>query len=322
VLRTSYDVFLSLTSWRNSMLSLHTNMASLMIQNAVANNQSALSASMTRLGTGYRINSASDDAAGLQIATRLKAQTSGMAVASQNTQNASSLMQTADGAFNEVGNILLRMKDLATQAADSSSSAKDKDAMQSEFDSLGNELSNIMTNTSYGGEKLFGKNADASGNPQPLDGKFAKAMTFQIGASSSETMTVDFSKLLDKVDAAFSGTTSAYNQKTDASGNPVAGTELTSDASANATIQALSDVIDSVGTLRSGIGASQNRLSHIASNLSNMSSNAQDATGRIMDVDYASETAKSSSEQILMQAGTSMLKQSSQMNQMILSLLQ
>lgn len=150
------------------MLSLHTNSASLSIQNTLANTRSALDTSMTRLGTGYRINSAKDDAAGLQIATRLAAQTRGMAVAMQNTQNGMSMLQTADGAFNETGNILLRMKDLATQAADASSTAKDKDAMQAEFDALGAELANIMTNTAYGGEKLLDET-----------GKLSGAMTFQ-----------------------------------------------------------------------------------------------------------------------------------------------
>jgi flagellin len=292
------------------MLSLHTNMASLVIQNAVAKNQSALTQSMTRLGTGYRINSASDDAAGLQIATRLNAQTSGMQVASQNTQNATSLMQTADGAFNEVGNILQRMKDLATQAADASSSDADKAAMQSEYDALGSELNNTMANTSYGGETLFGKAGATTG------GKLSSALTFQIGASSSETMTVDFSTALGTVDKGFGDISASYKTP------GTAGTELTDAGSANKMIDTLNTAIANVGSLRSDIGASENRLGHISANLSNMTSNTQDASGRIMDVDYASETAKSTSENILMQAGTSMLKQSSQMSQMILSLLQ
>src|SRR4051812_40236328 len=116
------------------MLSLHTNNASLSAQTSISKTQSTLSTSMTRLSTGYRINSASDDAAGLQIATRLKAQSSGMAVAMRNTQNATSMMQTAEGALGETSNILVRMKDLATQAADASATGADKTAMQSEYD--------------------------------------------------------------------------------------------------------------------------------------------------------------------------------------------
>ena len=155
------------------MLSLHTNAAAMNIQKAIGNNRANLNTTMTRLGTGHRINSAKDDAAGLQIAVRLQAQTRGMGVAMQNTQNASSMLQTADGAMNEVTNVLYRMKDLATQAADGSSSDEDKKAMQAEYDALGAELANIMKNTSYGGAKLL----------DSADGKLTKEMSFQIGAS-------------------------------------------------------------------------------------------------------------------------------------------
>src|ERR1700712_5493438 len=113
------------------MLSLHTNVASLSAQTSLSRTQTSLSPSMTRLSTGYRINSSMDDAAGLQIATRLQAQTSGMAVAMRNTQNATSMLQTGEGAFDEVTSMLSRMKDLATQASDASASSDDKTAMQS-----------------------------------------------------------------------------------------------------------------------------------------------------------------------------------------------
>src|SRR5689334_16900298 len=167
------------------MLSLHTNAAALSAQNSISRTQSSLSTSMTRLSTGFRINSAMDDAAGLQIATRLKAQTSGMAVAMRNTQNSVSMLQTAEGALDEVTNILTRMKDLSTQAADGSSSATDQGAMQKEYDSLTKELGNIVSNTSFGGAKLLNNSAS---------GKFATAaIKFQIGADSSETMDFDVS---------------------------------------------------------------------------------------------------------------------------------
>ena len=143
------------------MLSLHTNAASLSAQNSISQTQKSLSTSMTRLSTGYRINSAMDDAAGLQIATRLKAQTSGMAVAMRNTQNSISMLQTAEGSLSEVSNILVRMKDLATQSADGSSSSADQTAMQSEFDQLSNELGNITANTKVGGLFPARNNRDA-----------------------------------------------------------------------------------------------------------------------------------------------------------------
>lgn len=285
------------------MLSLHTNAASLFTQNALAGTAKALSTSQTRLGTGFRINSAMDDAAGLQIATRLDAQTRGMAVASRNTQNSISLMQTAEGALSEVSNILLRMKDLATQAADASSSAADQDALQAEFDELGKELNNIMNNTTFGGEKLL------------LGGKLAAAMTFQIGTTSAETMTADMSTQLGDLDTALDGFSATY-------GDPTAGpgTELT--ATANATIDLIADSLDTVGALRAALGANSNRLDHVFNNLQNVSSNTAQAKGRITDVDYASESAKMTSKQMLMQAGTAMLKQSNSLSQLTLSLLQ
>jgi flagellin len=285
------------------MLSLHTNSSALSIQKNLGNTQSNLSTSMTRLGTGFRINSAKDDAAGLQIATRLQAQTSGMKVAMQNTQNATSMLQTAEGAFAEVTNILLRMKDLATQAADGSSTDADRDALQAEYDALGSELANIFGNTSYGTEKLIDSAA----------GKLAKEVTFQIGASSAEKMTVNVSTELKKVDTDITAASKSYKGG--------AGDEL-SDANANGTIDKISTILNSVGAVRSALGAVQNRLDHTHNNLANMVGNTTDATGRIMDVDYASESSNMSAQSILLQASTAMLKQASSMNQMVLSLIQ
>jgi flagellin len=287
------------------MLSLHTNNSALSAQNSITRTQTSLNTSMTRLSTGYRINSAKDDAAGLQIASRLKAQSSGMAVAMRNTQNANSMLSTAEGALNEVGAMLVRMKDLATQAADASSTADDKTAMQSEYDALGKELSNVLKNTTFGGKTLL---AGASS-----DGTLTASMTFQIGASSSETMAVDLSTDLSSVVSDVSGATANYSAAT-------TGTELTS--SANATIGKLEDALNSVTKVQSGLGAAMNRLDHVYNNLSNISTNTKAATGLIMDVDFASESANMTSEQMLLQAGTAMLKQTNSMSSMVMSLLQ
>ena len=283
------------------MLSLHTNNAALSAQNSISKTQQSLSTSMTRLSTGFRINSAMDDAAGLQIATRLKAQTSGMAVAMSNTQNSTSMLQTAEGAFGEVTNMLVRMKDLATQAADASSGAADKTAMQSEFDALGLELSNVMKNTTFGGNKLL------------VGGTVASAMTFQIGASASETMSFNVSTQMTSVATALTSATANY-------ASAATGTELT--ATANATITLLDTAIASVATVQSSLGAAANRLDHVNSNLSNISTNTKAATGRIMDVDFATESSKMTASQMLLQAGTAMLKQSNSMSSMVMSLLQ
>ncbi|WP_314444679.1 flagellin N-terminal helical domain-containing protein [Massilia timonae] len=405
------------------MLSLHTNNAALSAQNAISRNQNSLSTSMTRLSTGYRINSAMDDAAGLQIATRLKAQSSGMAVAMRNTQNATSMMQTAEGALAEASNILVRMKDLATQAADASSNAADKTAMQSEYDALASELTNIIGNTSFGGAKLLNSKAteedvnasdtrfdlantelsdatdavgaittpaagatppvgtgalgayevakhaygqlaagdagkaaafdtmmqkkteldqanerltkagidyqaadkykdavDASAVPASIGGKLSSSLSFQIGASSSETMELNLSTDVKGMHNALGQVSARYNPF--GAADSATGTELTDPGSANLTVDTLQSAIDALGTVRSSLGAASNRLEHANTNLANISANTQAASGRIMDVDFATESANMTSNQMLLQAGTAMLKQSNSLSSMVMSLLQ
>ncbi len=290
------------------MLSLHTNNAALSAQSSLAKTQSSLTTSMTRLSTGYRINSAMDDAAGLQIATRLKAQTSGMAVAMRNTQNSTSMLQTAEGALDEVGNMLVRMKDLATQASDASSSTDDKTAMQSEYDNLGKEIQNIMSNTKFGGQSLL------------KGGTISSSITFQIGADSSEKMTLDLSSDMGSTGAVLTALGSASGYAGATASSATAGTELTS--SANASINLISTAIDKISSVRSSLGATANRLDHVYNNLQNITSNTKAATGRIMDVDFASESASMTSNQMLLQASTAMLKQTNSMSSMVMSLLQ
>jgi flagellin len=331
-----------------NVLSLHTNAATLSAQNSLNKTQSSLSTSMTRLSTGYRINSAMDDAAGLQIATRLKAQTSGMAVAMRNTQNSVSMLQTADGALSEVGNILTRMKDLATQAADASSSIDDQKAMQDEYDALGKELGNIMQTASFGGSTLL------------QNGTLTHPMTFQIGAGADETMAVDLRPLMTTLEGVkdssytadntidgngllgisrtYATTAAAGGELWDSKGDAAYNTAIAANPAnpghvpppsaavgsekANATIDLLSATIDAVSAVRSGLGAAANRLEHVYNNLSNISTNVQTATGRIMDVDFATESSSMTANQMLMQAGTAMLKQTSSMSSMVMSLLQ
>jgi flagellin len=297
------------------MLSLHTNAAALTSQNAVGSTQKALSSSMSKLGTGYRINSAMDDAAGLQIATRLQSQTRGMAVAMRNTQNGISMMQTAEGAFTEVTDMLQRMKDLATEAASDSNSVDDKTAMQAEYDALGTELNNIMRNTSFGGStaKLFSNGTTTDGSL----GKLSAAMNFQIGSDAAEVMTVNVSTTLTTLAGALGTASAQYTTP-----STTAGTEVATTAAANASITTLNTALDAVGTLRASLGASSNRLDHIYNNLTSMSTNTTQARSRIMDVDYASETANMTSQQLLLQAGTAMLKQASSTSQLVLSLMQ
>jgi flagellin len=298
------------------MLSLHTNSAALSAQNSISRTQSSLSTSQTRLSTGFRVNSAMDDAAGLQIATRLKAQTSGMAMAMRNTQNSISLLQTGEGALDETTTILTRMKDLATQSADASATADDRTAMQAEFSALTNELSNIVGNTSFGGTQLF---SSATGSTFPT-----ADLTFQIGASAGEKMVVNLgtavTAMTDKITAATEGF--SFDGVNPGTADGATGTKLTTATSANATIDTLKDAINSVGALRSQLGAVANRLDHVYNNLSNISTNTQAATGRIMDTDFASESSNMTSAQMLLQAGTAMLKQSNSTSSLVMSLLQ
>ncbi|CAG8871051.1 Flagellin [Pseudomonas fluorescens] len=287
-------------------LTVHTNYSSLLTQTNLNKTNNALAINQQRLGTGLRINSASDDAAGLQIATRLSAQTKGMAVAMRNVSDASSLLQTADGAFSEMTDILQRMKDLATQSANGTNSDDDRASMQAEYDELGKELGNIMENTSYAGEKLFDK--DGTG------GKFGSAIQFQIGATATETLKMNVS----------GGTTALGTSLADVSSNykgTTAGTEIDHVSGANDMIGKLTTALDNVGKLRGNFGANINRLNHTANNLANMKDNTEMARGRIMDADFASESSMMSKNSMLMQSGISMLKQTGQMPGMVMSLL-
>lgn len=295
------------------MLSLHTNGATLAAQNSIGRTNSSLSKSMTRLGTGYRVNSAMDDAAGLQIATRLRAQTSGMQTAMRNTQNSISMIQTADGALDETTSILIRMKDLATQAADGSATDTDRSAMQSEYDALTDELTNIVSNTSFGGTTLLSSRSDS---------KFQVAINFQIGSAETEVMTQDLSTQLTTMHTDLLATNSGHVFSADGTVGTGTGTAIGTAESANDAITLLNTSIQSVSSVRSSLGAAANRLDHVYQNLSNMVTNTKNASGRIMDVDFAEESASMMSNQMLLQAGTAMLKQSNSQSSLVLSLLQ
>ncbi|MCX8948957.1 lateral flagellin LafA [Vibrio parahaemolyticus] len=281
-------------------LSMHTNYASLVTQNTLNSTSGLLNTAMERLSTGFRVNSASDDAAGLQIANRLEAQTRGMSVAMRNAQDGISMMQTAEGAMEEMTNITYRMNDLATQSLNGSNSDKDRAAMDAEFKQLSAELNNIMGNTSFGGQKLL-----AAGG-----GFEAGAVTFQIGASSAETLDVDASASIKKVAA-----TLADAAITDGIGDAT---------KAKAALDKISDaggLIEDIGATRAQFGANINRLEHTMTNLGNMVENTSAAKGRIMDADFAVESSIMTKNQMLMQAGTTVLSKTNQLPSMAMSLL-
>ncbi|MBS4701449.1 lateral flagellin LafA [Aeromonas media] len=285
-------------------LSIHTNFASLTTQNQLNSTNKMLGTAMQRLGTGLRINSAADDAAGLQMATRLQAQSNGQKVGMRNAQDAVSMMQTAEGAMDEMTNIVQRMKDLATQGANGTSSAEDRLAMGTEMKALSAELKNISDNTKFGGQDLI---SDA--------GKFGvAAVTFQIGGSATEKLDVDATANVQAVNAAIDAA------ETDFGTADVAATALASTAF-NTQITKMEDALDAIGTARSQFGANINRLEHTVNNLSNMKENTDMANGRIMDADFAQESTNMTKNQMLMQAGMSVLSNSNQMTGMVTSLL-
>lgn len=278
-------------------LSIHTNYSSLTTNTALNKSNNALATNQQRLGTGLRINSAADDAAGLQIATRLNAQSRGMGVAMRNTGDATSMLQTAEGAFSEATDILQRMKDLSTQAANGTNAEKDLTALNTEFAELGKELQNIVANTKYAGEALFGDG-----------GKLSADIDFQIGASAAEVLTVT----AEGTDIA--ATFESLNET-------VPALDISTGAGATAAITGLDAALDQVGKTRAAFGANINRLTHTSNNLANMKDNTDMAKGRIMDADFAIESANMSKNSMLMQSGISMLKQAGQMPGMVMGLL-
>ena len=286
-------------------LSIHTNYSSLVTQSQLNSTNKMLSTAMQRLGTGLRINSAADDAAGLQIATRLQAQSNGQKVGMDNAQNAVSMMQTADGAMEEMTNIVQRMKDLSTQAANGTNSSSDMTAMNAEFTELKSELSNIVDNTTFGGKKLL------------KGGAFEGAVTFQIGGTANEKLTLA---------AGGSLATSLKKVTGSTSGSGLDDTAIKTDGiadqtKAQAAMGKLDTLLDDITATRSAFGANINRLEHTVNNLSNMKENTDVAKGRIMDADFAAESTSMTKNQMLMQAGMSVLSNSNQMTSLVTSLL-
>lgn len=275
-------------------LSIQSNSAATTIRNQLNRTNDGLSVALERLGTGFRINSAKDDAAGLQIASRLSAQLVGQETAINNANNANSMLQTAEGAFDEMTNIVFRMKELATQGANGTNSATEYTALGGEYTALAAELTNILGNTSFGsGTNLLGGG-----------GKFSAAVTFQIGASAAETLAVDITAELTALTAAI--------------GAPGA---LTDQATSTTAIGTLDTLLTNVGAARSKLGASMNRLDHTINNLSNMTENTGAARDQLMDADFARETSNMTKQQLLLNSGISVLSTANSTTQMVSQLL-
>lgn len=277
-------------------LSIQTSYASLVTQNSLSSANDKLTTAMERLSTGYAVNSSADDAAGLSIATRMQSESDGMTVAMSNVEDASSMLSTADGALDEMTDIVGRMKDLATSAANGTYSDDDISAMNDEYSELAEELGSVMSNTSFGGTSLLDTTSGKLGSG---------AVTFQVGASADETLEVDISTSLSTVATGIS---------------TAQGTTLDS-TTASDQITAMEDLLSDVSDTRSSLGASMNRLDYASENLTNMQENTDTAIGNIMDADYAAETAEMSKQELLEQAGMSVLSSVSEMQGLITNLL-
>lgn len=277
---------------------INTNIASLNAQRNLNSSQSALSTSLQRLSSGLRVNSSKDDAAGLAIATRMTAQGRGMAVAIRNANDGISLAQTAEGALSQIKDHLLRMRDLAVQSSNATNTSADQQQLQNEFGQLQAEISRIYQNTSFNGLKVLDSNAGTQ--------------TFQVGANSGETVQIISNAISATAISAAIDTTSAVISASTASAGA---------ASAATAIDTIDQALSALSTERSTYGAAQSRFEGIVSILQVSRENQTAAASRIMDADYAAETASLTRAQILQQAGTAMLAQANALPNSVLTLL-
>ncbi|MAI66228.1 MAG: flagellin FliC [Alteromonas sp.] len=268
-------------------LFVNTNVSSLNAQRQLFDVSSSLSTSFERLSSGFRINSASDDAAGLQISERMTSQVQGLDQAVRNANDAISVVQTAEGALDESTTALQRIRSLAIQAQNGVNSDEDRAALSSEITALKDEITRIADQTEFAGKNL-------------LDGTFSA--DFLVGANSGQAVTV------------------AISSDFDAAALTVAGT-VDSDANAGTLLGQVDAALSTIGTQRADLGALQNRFQSTIRNLSNISENVSAARSRIQDTDFATETANLTRNQIMQQASLSVLSQANQRPQAALSLL-
>ena len=273
-------------------MTINTNVASLNAQRNAATNDSALATSLQRLSSGLRVNSAKDDAAGLAIASRMDSQARGMNVAVRNANDGVSLVQTAESGMAVIGDMLQRMRELAVQASNGTNTSNDLSALQNEYDALNTEISRTMSAVQFNGTNLLTTTA---------------AFTFQIGANTGQTASIGSADI---------SITATVNAMTAASA-----LVTTAAAENSAKIATLDTAIQGINSSRAKVGAVQNRFNYTISYLQAASENQQAAKGRIMDADFAVETANLSRAQILRQAGAAMVAQANQLPQGVLALL-
>jgi flagellin len=279
-------------------LTVNTNVTSLNVQKNLSRASDALSTSMTRLSTGLKINSAKDDAAGLQIATRMTSQVRGQTMAIKNANDGISIAQTAEGAMQEQTNILQRMRELAIQSRNTSNSVDDRAALNTEFAQMSDELTRIANSTQLNGKDLL-KTAN-------------NTMTFQVGSNTGtdNQITITLGSLTASTLGVASGTIN------------ISGDDTAIQTSFSNAVSAIDNALKVINTSRADLGATQNRLTSTIANLQNINENTSAALGRIQDTDFAAETAQLTKQQTLQQASTSILAQANQLPSAVLKLLQ
>ena len=278
------------------MAVINTNIMSLNAQRNLSATQSALATSVQRLSTGLRVNSAKDDAAGLAIAERMNTQVRGMNVAIRNANDAISLSQTAEGSLSKINDMGQRMRELAVQSANATNSDSDRKNLDAEYQALAQEIKRNLAGAAFNGTKLFAT---------------AAALTFQVGANAATTdqITINTENLAG--DAKFTAVI-GNNNKPDG---------IATVTAASAALGKLDDMLALVNAKRAEFGATQNRFEAVIQTLQVSAENQTAARSRIMDADFASETAALTRAQVLQQAGTSMLSQANSLPNNVLSLL-
>jgi flagellin len=282
------------------MTTINTNIQSINAQRNLASSSGSLATSMQRLSSGLRVNSAKDDAAGLAIAERMNAQVKGMNVAIRNANDGISLAQTAEGALGRIGENLQRMRELAVQSANDTNSTSDREAIDLEYRQLAEENGRVITSTQFNGQELLTGSGGSAGT-----------FSFQVGANTAADNRIDI-----QTAPVGSGAGMAL-----VSGTAATVTVGTSASLARDAIAAIDLAIGEITTERAKFGAAQNRFESVVANLQVASENQASSRGRIMDADFARETANLSRGQILQQAGTAMVAQANQLPQGVLALL-
>ena len=277
------------------MTVINSNIGSLYAQQSLTQNARGLSSVMQQLSTGKRINSAVDDVAGLAISTRLTSQIRGLNQAVRNSNDGVSLIQTAEGATEQVTNMLQRMRELAVQASNDTNNSSDRSYLDLEFQQLTSQIGSIASNTQWNGANVLDQTGGTSG-----------VFNFQVGANSGQTISITLPDM----------TTSSTGVL-----STISGQSITSTTSSGSALSAIITALDSVSSQRSNMGAVISRLQFTSDNLANVSTKAQESLSRIQDTDYSQATTELAKRNIIQQAAQAMLAQANQAPQLVLQLL-